>query len=117
MLMMKRGSSMVRKALGALIATALMVLNSMNTVYAKESIKDSKIIKGTEELIKDVTTWLMITAPVIAGLFIIYFCVRRSAADEMDIKKWDTRIVVAIVSCIGAVLGAATLNVIISYYK
>ncbi|WP_025845233.1 Mbov_0395 family pilin-like conjugal transfer protein [Paenibacillus ehimensis] len=82
-----------------------------------EDIKDSKLAKGTEKLIGDVTTWLMILAPVVAGLLIIYFCIRRSAADEMDTKKWNNRIVVAIVSCIGAVLGSATLNIIIGYYK
>ena len=62
-------------------------------------------------------TKLMILAPVVAGLLIIYFCIRRSAADEMDQKKWNNRIVVAIVSCIGAVLGSATLNIIIGYYQ
>ncbi|QWU13177.1 hypothetical protein SAMN04487895_11741 [Paenibacillus sophorae] len=82
-----------------------------------ESIKDSKLATGTEKLIGDVTTWLMILAPVVAGLLIIYFCIRRSAADEMDTKKWNNRIIVAIVSCIGAVLGSATLNIIIGYYK
>ena len=47
----------------------------------------------------------------------IYFCIRRSAADEMDQKKWNNRIAVAVVSCVGAVLGSATLNVIIGYYQ
>lgn len=84
--------------------------------YASD-IQNSKIVKGTEKLIGDVTTWLMILAPVVSGLLIIYFCIRRSAADEMDQKKWNNRIVVAVVSCIGAVLGSATLNVIIGYYK
>ena len=35
----------------------------------------------------------------------------------MDQKKWNTRIIAAIVSCIGAILGSATLNLIIGYYK
>lgn len=80
-------------------------------------VSDSQIAKGTEKLIQDVTTWLMVLAPVIAGLLIIYFCIRRSAADEMDQKKWNNRIVAAVVSCIGAVLGSATLNLIIGYYN
>ena len=80
-------------------------------------VSDSKIAKGTEKLIQDVTTWLMVLAPVVAGVLIIYFCIRRSAADEMDQKKWNNRIVAAVVSCIGAVLGSATLNLIIGYYK
>lgn len=81
------------------------------------SIQDSKLATGTEKLIGDVTTWLMILAPVVTGLLIIYFFIRRSAADEMDTKKWNNRIIVAVVSCIGAVLGSALLNVIIGYYK
>lgn len=80
-------------------------------------VKDSEIVKGTEKLIGDVTTWLMILAPVVAGMLIIYFCIRRSAADEVDQKKWNNRIVVAIISCIGAVLGSATLNLILGYYS
>ena len=53
----------------------------------------------------------------VAGLLIIYFCIRRGMADEMDQKKWNNRIVVAVVSCIGAVLGSATLNLILGYYQ
>jgi len=79
-------------------------------------VSGSQIATGTEQLIRDLTTWLMILAPIAAGLLIIYFCIRRSAADEMDQKKWNNRIVVAVVSCIGAVLGSATLNLILGYY-
>lgn len=86
-------------------------------VYAANDVKNSQIVKGTEKLINDTTTWLMVLAPVLVGLLIIYFCIRRSAADEMDQKRWNNRIVVAIVSCIGAVLGSATLNLIVGYYK
>lgn len=84
-------------------------------VYASD-VKNSQLAKGTEALINDVTIWLMILAPIVSALFIIYFFIRRSAADEMDQKKWNNRIVVAIVSCIGAVLASATLNLIIGYY-
>lgn len=79
-------------------------------------VGDSGIVKGTQKLIGDVTTWLMVLAPVVAGMLIIYFCIRRSAADEVDQKKWNNRIIVAVVSCIGAVLGSATLNIILGYY-
>lgn len=94
---------------------AVFLLNTQ-TAYAS-GISESKLAKGTEKLIGDATTWLMVLAPVVAGLLIIYFCIRRSAADEMDQKKWNNRIVVAIVSCIGAVIGSATLNIIIGYYQ
>jgi len=53
----------------------------------------------------------MILTPVLAGLLIIYFCIR------VHQTKWNNRIVTAIISCIGAVLGSATLNLIIGYYR
>jgi ABC-type molybdate transport system permease subunit len=98
------------------IAALTMFFLKANTVYAS-GISQSKLATGTQKLIGDATSWLMILAPVVAGLLIIYFCIRRSAADEMDQKKWNNRIVVAIVSCIGAVIGSATLNIIIGYYQ
>ena len=56
-------------------------------------VEDSQIVTGTEQLIGDLTTWLMVLAPVVSGLLIIYFCIRRGMADEMDQKKWNNRIV------------------------
>lgn len=111
----KNGISQLRAATATGSAALYMLANS-SMAYAAD-ISDSQIAKGTEKLIQDTTTWLMVLAPVVAGLLIIYFCIRRSAADEMDQKKWNNRIVVAVVSCIGAVLGSATLNIIIGYYK
>jgi len=57
-----------------------------NNVYATEGggISGSKLATGTQNLIQDTTTWLMIIAPIAAGLLILYFCIRRGAADEMD---------------------------------
>lgn len=99
-----------------MLSAVFFMLGSSTTAYAT-GIRGSKLVKGTERLISDATTWLMVLAPVVAGLLIIYFCIRRSAADEMDQKKWNNRIVAAIVSCIGAVIGSATLSIIISYYQ
>lgn len=106
-------------AVGTFVLDALFVaLARGNTVYAGATkIEGSKLAKGTQKLIADATSWLMVLAPVVAGLLIIYFCIRRSAADEMDQKKWNSRIIAAIVSCIGAVLGSATLGVIVGYYQ
>ncbi|EQB86610.1 ABC-type molybdate transport system permease subunit [Clostridium punense] len=117
---MKKIRNFLEKTKEKILLTILSVytVSMISTpVYAADDVKNSQIVKGTEKLINDTTTWLMVLAPVLAGLLIIYFCVRRSAADEMDQKKWNNRIVVAIVSCIGAVLGSATLNLIVGYYK
>lgn len=104
------------QAAGISASAAFFMLAGSMPAYAS-GIRSSQLVKGTEKLISDATTWLLVLAPVVAGLLIIYFCIRRSAADEMDQKKWNNRIVAAIVSCIGAVLGSATLNIIIGYYQ
>ena len=82
------------RAAGAGIATLAASFFMSAPAYAA-GVQDSQIVKGTEQLIGDVTTWLMVLAPVVAGLLIIYFCIRRGMADEMDQKKWNNRIVVA----------------------
>lgn len=94
----------------SIISTAILPVSAAG-------VGDSSIVKGTEKLIGDLTTWLMVLAPVVAGMLIIYFCIRRSAADETDQKRWNNRIVAAVVSCIGAVLGSATLNLILGYFS
>lgn len=111
----EKAAKLIKKAWT--VTAVIMAATMMSVPVYADGVKDSKLVTGTEKLIGDVTTWLMVLAPVVAGLLIIYFCIRRSAADEMDTKKWNNRIVVAIVSCIGAVLGSATLNLIIGYYK
>jgi len=98
------------------LSISVMTMFQLSSPVFADDVKNSKLAKGTEALINDVTTWLMILAPIVAGLLIIYFFIRRSAADEMDQKKWNNRIGVAIVSAIGAVLASATLNLIIGYY-
>lgn len=104
-----------RTAGTGLTTLAVSIMSAVPAAAA--GVKDSEIVKGTEKLIKDVTSWLMLLAPVVAGMLIIYFCIRRSAADEVDQKKWNNRIVVAVISCIGAVLGSATLNLILGYFS
>ncbi|KAB3536297.1 hypothetical protein F8154_04260 [Alkaliphilus pronyensis] len=101
--------------LKTVIGTLGVIMMSSVPVMA-DTVQDSQIVKGTEKLIQDVTTWLMVLAPIVGVLLIIYFFIRRSAADEIDQKKWNNRIVTVIVSVIGAVLASATLNLIIGYY-
>ncbi len=93
---------------------AVLFINIQN-VHAS-GIGSSKLATGTEALITDATTWLMVIAPIVGGLLVIYFFIRRSGSDEQDQKRWNNRITTAIVSTIGAVLGSAIINLIAGYY-
>lgn len=96
-----------------------LVLTSLfcytNTSLA--TIQDSTIVTGTEKLINDLTSWLLILAPVLTVLLVGYFFLRKAASDEMDSKRWDNRIKVALISCVGVVVASGLINVIMSYYK
>jgi ABC-type molybdate transport system permease subunit len=78
------------KMLAVLAGMAYFSFVTAFPVFAAPGISDSKLARGTEKLIQDVTTWLMVLAPVVTGLLIIYFCIRRAAADEMDQKNGTT---------------------------
>lgn len=80
-------------------------------------VSSSKLATGTEKLVSDLTTWLMILAPTVTVLLIVYYLIRKSASDEVDSKKWNSRITVALVSCIGAVLASVIVNLLVGYYR
>ncbi|MCL2076842.1 MAG: hypothetical protein FWH08_00345 [Oscillospiraceae bacterium] len=96
-------------------AITIFILLSQ-TVYASGDFASSTIATGTRRLIQDVTTWALVIVPLIGGLCTLYFFVRRGAADEQDQRKWNNRIVVAIVSTIGAVLAASIISLVTGYY-
>ena len=56
------------RAVGVSVLTALFVaLSRGSTVYAGATkIEGSKLATGTQKLIADATTWLMVLAPVVA---------------------------------------------------
>lgn len=106
--------NMKQKVVSNALALAMTMQVMCGSAFA--AVADSKLATGTTQLINDVTTWLMVLAPVLAGMMIIYYCIRRSAADEMEQKQWTNRITAAVVSCIGAIIGSATLQIIVAYY-
>jgi len=80
-------------------------------------IAGSKIATGTQKLISDATSWLMVIAPTVTVLLIIYYLIRKGMSDEMEHKKWNSRIVVSLISCVGAVVAAVLVNVLVGYYQ
>lgn len=97
------------------LLTAIMM--SLITTAHANAISRSKIATGTTKLISDATSWLLIIAPTITVLLIIYYLIRKGMSDEMEHKKWNSRIMVAIVSCIGAVVASVLINVLVGYYQ
>lgn len=112
----------IRK-MGIMIFVAVMLFTNCcfasteNIISSASSVEGSQLAIGTEKLIKDVTNWLLILAPVLTACLIGYYLLRKSASDEMDTKRWDNRIKIAVISCIGVVIASGLINIIIGYYR
>ncbi len=98
------------------VAVALWAFVNCLPTYATD-IGGSKIATGTEKLVEDATTWLLVIAPAVTIVAVIYYFIRKAVSDEMDHKKWSTRISTAIFSCIGVVTASIIIKVLVAYYQ
>lgn len=112
---MKLTNSLKNKIKSVIATVAVTMATLSTTAYA--DIAGSKIATGTVKLVSDATSWLLVIAPSVSVLLIIYYLIRKGMSDEMEHKKWNSRIIVTIVSCIGAVVASVLINVLVSYYK
>lgn len=101
------------KKMGLVVFTSLITC----TNYCFASVSDSVLATGTQKLITDLTNWLLILAPILTVLLVGYYFLRKSASDEMDGKRWDSRIKIAIICCVGVILASGLINLIIGYYR
>jgi len=103
------------KRIGKVGLATTSFLGATSTCFG--AVSDSKIATGTQNLITDLTNWLLILAPVLTVLLVGYYLLRKSSSDEMDGKRWDSRIKVAIICCVGVIVASGLINLIVGYYK
>ncbi len=113
---MKKQNLTLRKKFKNVMLTAMAVMLTLTQTVSAD-IAGSKIATGTVKLVADATSWLLVIAPSVSVLLIIYYLIRKGMSDEMEHKKWNSRIVVTIVSCIGAVVASVLINVLVGYYQ
>lgn len=112
---MKRDKIAKRRIASAICSVCTAFLTAVNA-FAAGNIANSNVAVGVNNLLNDITTWLLVIAPSVGALVIVYFCIRRSGADEMDQKKWNNRITTAAISTIAAVLAVSLLNLVLGYF-
>jgi nitric oxide reductase large subunit len=115
----KNAGSFLYRARGWIIAVAVSLWGALSAspALAAGDIGSSKLATGTEKLINDVTSWLLVVAPLVTVVAVIYYLIRKTVADELDAKKWNTRISTAIICCIGVVVASVIIKLIVSYYQ
>ena len=111
----------LEKRLAKILAVALAIM-LVFTGYCLATegtggINNTTLVTGTQKLITDLTNWALVVSPILTALLIVYYLIRKSAADEMDGKRWDSRVRIAAICCIGVVIASGLINVIIGYYQ
>lgn len=81
------------------------------------AIQNSQFFKGTEKLLTDAASGLTTLVTLVGIAALIYFAIRKAVADEMDHKKWDTRMIVAIVCVIIGLSAKVLIEMFSGYYK
>ena len=99
----------------AIAAMLVMTILRPRHVYANP-IRDSVFVKGMEKMLNDATSALLILVPIVATLLVTYLFMRKGAADDMDQKKWHSRITIAIACSIAAMGAVAIINIITGYF-
>lgn len=108
------------KRILAIIVTMMLlfsiVASASTPTGSGGDIASSKLVTGTKKLLNDASMTGMILAPLLAVGFLIYFFIRKNSADEMDQKKWNSRIWVTLASLVGVELAGMLVGLIIQYY-
>ena len=114
--------SKIKNNLGKIVLSVMIVFITVNKfcieafATAGGNIASSKLATGSQKLINDVTTWLTIIAIPVTVAAVIYFFIRKGAADEQDQKMWQNRITTALVCGIGVIIASSLINVITGYF-
>lgn len=79
---MKQNHSLREKFKKVMLTVMAVTLTLAQSVSA--DIAGSKIATGTTKLVSDATSWLLIIAPSVSVLLIIYYLIRKGMSDEME---------------------------------
>jgi ethanolamine transporter EutH len=115
---MRKAVQVVKASIRTLISAVLFIAVTAKgklTALATD-IGSSQIATGTQRLLNDLTTWLLVIAPIAGTVCIIFFAIKRGMADEQDQKQWTNRIITAAVSVAIAVLASVIIKLVVSYY-
>lgn len=106
----------LQKHLKQIITIIIMVITFSQVAFAT-SFQNLKLYSGTINLMRDATTALMVGAPIVCALCILFFQIRKSAADQQEQQIWSKRTKTAIISCVIAFGASGIVNLLATYYS
>jgi hypothetical protein len=93
------------------------LLNTINTFSNAASFEDTQLVKGTENLVNAVISWMTgIAITICIGYFIYYvYCLKTN--DEGERRRNMQNIKTTLIALILITCGVSLINVILSFYK
>ena len=111
---MKRILKIIGKVL--LIVILLFVALIGKSVFAS-SIEDSILVKGTENLVNAIISWLTGIGITICGGYFIYYVYCLKTNDEGERRRNIQNIKTTLIAMVLITCGLAVINTILSFYK
>ncbi len=71
---------------------------------------------GTIQLITDVSSALQKIVGIAGGSAVCYCFIRKSMADDVDQKKWQSRIITSVVATVGGLIATTLISIVSGYY-
>ncbi|MGM9858588.1 MAG: hypothetical protein ACI4VN_02430 [Clostridia bacterium] len=111
---MKRILKIIGKVL--LVVILLFVALIGKSVFAS-SIEDSILVKGTENLVNAIISWLTGIGITICGGYFIYYVYCLKTNDEGERRRNIQNIKTTLIAMVLITCGLAVINTILSFYK
>jgi len=111
---MKRILKIIAKVL--LVVILLFVVFIGKSVFAS-SIEDSILVKGTENLVNAIISWLTGIGITICGGYFIYYVYCLKTNDEGERRRNIQNIKTTLIAMVLITCGLAVIKTILSFYK
>lgn len=96
----------------------MMVILFLTIPTVAKAEGQPKIISGTIELVNTASTWVLVLAPIVGGLFGGYHAIRKSTCeDDMEIKKHEKMIKNSVIGVILALSVSGIISFVSGYYS
>lgn len=79
-------------------------------------LRESVLFTGTQNLLNDLMSILLVLAPIIAIVLLGVFSILKSGSNEMDAVKWGKRQRNVVICLIVAMLSSTIIKLILKYY-
>ena len=106
-----------KKIAAVLAAANISLMLAVSAFAASGNFASSQFATGISRLLSDVLAWATPLVVIIGAIFIVYFAVRRGQADEGEKKRWENRIVSAIIFTIIGSLASSFLQMFMGYFQ